>query len=188
MKFFSLINIFPPGVNAKGQQVFLKDIWPTREEIQAVERQYVIPGMFKEVYQKIEVRSRPTRPQVAKGTPLLCVISEDLEASGGVNYRMWHVFLQRTKGMVLSHFSPVTHIFTNPPHPRCSQIWTSGWQPQVERPRVVCDSWAALHNSPFLTWGVASSVVEDHLGYYHVSLRWSQLVECTSQNYLDALE
>ncbi|XP_045418952.1 cytoplasmic aconitate hydratase [Lemur catta] len=44
----------PLGVNAKGQQVFLKDIWPSREEIQAVERQYVIPGMFKEVYQKIE--------------------------------------------------------------------------------------------------------------------------------------
>lgn len=45
-------------MNAKGQQVFLKDIWPTREEIQAVERQFVIPGMFKEVYQKIEVRAR----------------------------------------------------------------------------------------------------------------------------------
>ncbi|XP_060011171.1 cytoplasmic aconitate hydratase isoform X2 [Lagenorhynchus albirostris] len=44
----------PLGVNAKGQQVFLRDIWPTRDEIQAVERQYVIPGMFKEVYQKIE--------------------------------------------------------------------------------------------------------------------------------------
>ncbi|KAF6122883.1 aconitase 1 [Phyllostomus discolor] len=44
----------PLGVNAKGQQVFLKDIWPSREEIQAVECKYVIPGMFKEVYQKIE--------------------------------------------------------------------------------------------------------------------------------------
>lgn len=44
----------PLGVNAKGQQVFLKDIWPSREEIQAVEWKYVIPGMFKEVYQKIE--------------------------------------------------------------------------------------------------------------------------------------
>ncbi|KAM6183143.1 cytoplasmic aconitate hydratase [Erethizon dorsatum] len=44
----------PLGINAKGQQVFLRDIWPTRDEIQAVERQYVIPGMFKEVYQKIE--------------------------------------------------------------------------------------------------------------------------------------
>ncbi|XP_054843074.1 cytoplasmic aconitate hydratase [Eublepharis macularius] len=44
----------PLGVNAEGKKVFLKDIWPLREEIHAVERQYVIPGMFKEVYQKIE--------------------------------------------------------------------------------------------------------------------------------------
>ncbi|KAL7988643.1 hypothetical protein Chor_007562 [Crotalus horridus] len=35
-------------------EIFLKDIWPLRDEIQAIERQYVIPGMFKEVYQKIE--------------------------------------------------------------------------------------------------------------------------------------
>ncbi|XP_074850794.1 cytoplasmic aconitate hydratase [Carettochelys insculpta] len=44
----------PLGVSAEGKKIFLKDIWPTRDEIQAVERQYVIPGMFKEVYQKIE--------------------------------------------------------------------------------------------------------------------------------------
>ncbi|XP_060618506.2 cytoplasmic aconitate hydratase [Anolis sagrei] len=44
----------PLGVNAQGKKIFLKDIWPLREEIQAVERQHVIPGMFKEVYQKIE--------------------------------------------------------------------------------------------------------------------------------------
>ncbi|XP_019372571.1 PREDICTED: cytoplasmic aconitate hydratase [Gavialis gangeticus] len=44
----------PLGVNAEGKMIFLRDIWPTRDEIQAVERQYVIPGMFKEVYKKIE--------------------------------------------------------------------------------------------------------------------------------------
>uniref|UniRef100_A0A803Y9Z1 aconitate hydratase n=1 Tax=Meleagris gallopavo TaxID=9103 RepID=A0A803Y9Z1_MELGA len=44
----------PLGINASGKKIFLKDIWPTRNEIQAVERQFVIPGMFKEVYQKIE--------------------------------------------------------------------------------------------------------------------------------------
>nr|XP_060618506.1 cytoplasmic aconitate hydratase [Anolis sagrei ordinatus]XP_060618507.1 cytoplasmic aconitate hydratase [Anolis sagrei ordinatus]XP_060618508.1 cytoplasmic aconitate hydratase [Anolis sagrei ordinatus] len=44
----------PLGVNSQGKKIFLKDIWPLREEIQAVERQHVIPGMFKEVYQKIE--------------------------------------------------------------------------------------------------------------------------------------
>lgn len=72
MKFISLINIFSPGVNAKGQQVFLKDIWPTRDEIQAVERQYVIPGMFKEVYQKIEVRSLPQCQGEVAPLRLLC--------------------------------------------------------------------------------------------------------------------
>uniref|UniRef100_A0A4W5KII2 Cytoplasmic aconitate hydratase n=1 Tax=Hucho hucho TaxID=62062 RepID=A0A4W5KII2_9TELE len=42
------------SLNNKGKEVFLRDIWPTRDEIQAVERQFVIPAMFKEVYEKIE--------------------------------------------------------------------------------------------------------------------------------------
>lgn len=54
--FFNVMYAwFPAGVNAEGNKIFLRDIWPTRDEIQAVERQYVIPGMFKEVYKKIEV-------------------------------------------------------------------------------------------------------------------------------------
>uniref|UniRef100_A0A673VUF0 Aconitase 1 n=1 Tax=Salmo trutta TaxID=8032 RepID=A0A673VUF0_SALTR len=44
----------PIALNNKGKAVFLRDIWPTRQEIQAVERQFVIPAMFKEVYEKIE--------------------------------------------------------------------------------------------------------------------------------------
>ncbi|KAM9717826.1 cytoplasmic aconitate hydratase [Menidia menidia] len=44
----------PIAINSEGNEVFLKDIWPTREEIQAVERTFVIPSMFKEVYEKIE--------------------------------------------------------------------------------------------------------------------------------------
>uniref|UniRef100_A0AAR2LUH8 Cytoplasmic aconitate hydratase n=1 Tax=Pygocentrus nattereri TaxID=42514 RepID=A0AAR2LUH8_PYGNA len=44
----------PIAVNAEGKEIFLRDIWPTREEIQAVERQFVIPAMFKEVYEKVE--------------------------------------------------------------------------------------------------------------------------------------
>ncbi|XP_069818181.1 cytoplasmic aconitate hydratase [Dendropsophus ebraccatus] len=44
----------PLGVNADGKPVFLRDVWPTRDEIQAVESKCVIPGMFKEVYEKIE--------------------------------------------------------------------------------------------------------------------------------------
>nr|XP_054365526.1 cytoplasmic aconitate hydratase [Mirounga angustirostris] len=62
----------PLGVNAKGQQVFLKDIWPTRDEIQAVERQYVIPGMFKEVYQKIETVNERWNALAAPSDKLYC--------------------------------------------------------------------------------------------------------------------
>lgn len=56
--------------------MYLRDVWPTREEIQAVERTFVIPSMFKEVYQKIEVppprrRGRGRRPGAGL-TWLLC--------------------------------------------------------------------------------------------------------------------
>lgn len=44
----------PIAINTEGKEVYLRDIWPTREEIQAVERTFVIPSMFKEVYEKIE--------------------------------------------------------------------------------------------------------------------------------------
>ncbi|GAB0094873.1 cytoplasmic aconitate hydratase [Sergentomyia squamirostris] len=47
----------PLGTRADGSKVFLRDIWPTRQEIHAVEQKYVIPAMFQEVYGKIEVGS-----------------------------------------------------------------------------------------------------------------------------------
>ncbi|KAH8267273.1 hypothetical protein KR018_000674, partial [Drosophila ironensis] len=47
----------PLGVDAQGNKVFLRDIWPTRSEIQEVENKHVIPAMFREVYSKIELGS-----------------------------------------------------------------------------------------------------------------------------------
>ncbi|KAL0809096.1 hypothetical protein ABMA28_012722, partial [Loxostege sticticalis] len=47
----------PLGKRADGSPVFLRDIWPTRAQIQEVEDKFVIPGMFKEVYEKIELGS-----------------------------------------------------------------------------------------------------------------------------------
>lgn len=43
----------PIGFSPNGQAVYLRDIWPTRSEIQEVEKQFVLPEMFKEVYGKI---------------------------------------------------------------------------------------------------------------------------------------
>ncbi|XP_063545004.1 cytoplasmic aconitate hydratase-like [Cydia strobilella] len=47
----------PLGKRADGSPVFLREIWPTRAEIQEVENKHVIPNMFKEVYEKIELGS-----------------------------------------------------------------------------------------------------------------------------------
>lgn len=47
----------PIGTNKKGEKVFLRDIWPSRDEIHNVEIKHVIPAMFKEVYEKIELGS-----------------------------------------------------------------------------------------------------------------------------------
>jgi len=44
----------PIGHNASGEAVFLRDIWPSRSDIQTVEKKSVVPTMFKEVYSKIK--------------------------------------------------------------------------------------------------------------------------------------
>uniref|UniRef100_A0A1B0G521 Cytoplasmic aconitate hydratase n=2 Tax=Glossina morsitans morsitans TaxID=37546 RepID=A0A1B0G521_GLOMM len=46
------------GIDNDGKKVFLRDIWPTRNEIQEVENKHVIPAMFQEVYSKIELGSQ----------------------------------------------------------------------------------------------------------------------------------
>ena len=42
------------GHRSDGTDIYLRDIWPTRTEIQAVEQRFVIPAMFKEVYSRLE--------------------------------------------------------------------------------------------------------------------------------------
>ena len=41
------------GYDQAGLPVFLRDIWPSRPNVQEVERQYVVPIMFEETYSKI---------------------------------------------------------------------------------------------------------------------------------------
>ncbi|GFS21117.1 aconitate hydratase [Elysia marginata] len=43
----------PLGTNAEGKPVFLRDIWPSREQIQKVEKEFVVPAMFQDVYSRI---------------------------------------------------------------------------------------------------------------------------------------
>lgn len=45
----------PIGISSKtNQPVFLKDIWPTRQEVQETIQKHVLPGMFNEVYSNIK--------------------------------------------------------------------------------------------------------------------------------------
>lgn len=47
----------PLGKRSDGTSVFLRDIWPTRKEIQAIEQEFVIPAMFQQVYSRIQLGS-----------------------------------------------------------------------------------------------------------------------------------
>lgn len=44
----------PLGISADGKPVYLRDVWPTKEEIEVVEQSHVVESMFREVYQNIE--------------------------------------------------------------------------------------------------------------------------------------
>jgi aconitate hydratase len=49
----------PLGIcNKTNKEIFLKDIWPTRKEIQELETTYVIPEMFNKIYDKITVGNK----------------------------------------------------------------------------------------------------------------------------------
>lgn len=43
----------PIGHNAEGKAVFLRDIWPSRDEVQATVQKHVLPQMFQKVYADI---------------------------------------------------------------------------------------------------------------------------------------
>ncbi|KAM5300351.1 cytoplasmic aconitate hydratase [Ctenodactylus gundi] len=121
----------PLGVNAKGQQIFLKDIWPTRDEIQAVERQYVIPGMFKEVYQKIEtvneswnVLAAPSeklylwnpKSTYIKSPPFFENLTLDLQSPKSIVDA--YVLLNLGDSVTTDHISPAGNIARNSPAAR----------------------------------------------------------------------
>eukprot|EP00096_Caligus_rogercresseyi_P008843 TRINITY_DN2867_c0_g1_i1.p1 TRINITY_DN2867_c0_g1~~TRINITY_DN2867_c0_g1_i1.p1 ORF type:complete len:899 (+),score=272.32 TRINITY_DN2867_c0_g1_i1:279-2975(+) len=41
------------GYDADNEPIFLRDIWPTRDEIRVVEKKFIVPSMFEDVYSKV---------------------------------------------------------------------------------------------------------------------------------------
>ena len=46
------------GVTSEGKEVYLREVWPSREEVQQVEEQEVISSIFRELRSRMEVRRR----------------------------------------------------------------------------------------------------------------------------------
>lgn len=46
------------GVTSEGKEVYLCDVWPSREEVQQIEEDTVISSIFKDVKSRMEVRRR----------------------------------------------------------------------------------------------------------------------------------
>ncbi|XP_075943317.1 cytoplasmic aconitate hydratase isoform X2 [Anarhichas minor] len=116
----------PVAINSEGKEVFLRDIWPTREEIQAVERTFVIPSMFKEVYEKIERVNERWNALVApsdklytwdpkstyiKSPPFFHGLTKELPLSKSIQDA--YVLLNLGDSVTTDHISPAGNIARN---------------------------------------------------------------------------
>ncbi|XP_063836172.1 cytoplasmic aconitate hydratase-like [Ostrinia nubilalis] len=121
----------PLGNRPDGSPVFLRDIWPTRSDIQEVENKFVIPGMFKEVYEKIEQGSPSWQalsvPQgklygwdvsstYIKRPPFFDGMSRDLPPISGI--KSARCLLLLGDSVTTDHISPAGSIARNSPAAR----------------------------------------------------------------------
>ncbi|XP_069015152.1 cytoplasmic aconitate hydratase [Embiotoca jacksoni] len=116
----------PIGINSEGKEIFLRDIWPTREEIQAVETIFVIPSMFKEVYEKVEKVNERWNSLVApadklytwdpkstyiKSPPFFDGLTMKLQPPNSINDA--YVLLNLGDSVTTDHISPAGNIARN---------------------------------------------------------------------------
>ncbi|XP_036406679.1 cytoplasmic aconitate hydratase [Megalops cyprinoides] len=121
----------PLAVNSQGKEIFLRDIWPTREEIQEVERRFVIPAMFKEVYEKVEnVNERwnslkapsdklytwDPKSTYIKSPPFFDGLTKELQPPKSVTDA--YVLLNFGDSVTTDHISPAGNIARNSPAAR----------------------------------------------------------------------
>lgn len=111
--------------------MYLRDIWPTREQIHAVEQKYVLPAMFKEVYSKITNGNAQwnsldapdsllypwdEKSTYIKSPPFFAGMTLDLPPLEGVKDA--HVLLNLGDSVTTDHISPAGSISRNSPAAR----------------------------------------------------------------------
>ncbi|XP_047497395.1 cytoplasmic aconitate hydratase-like isoform X1 [Penaeus chinensis] len=121
----------PLGHNDAGEAVFLRDIWPSRETIQAVEQEHVVPAMFKDVYARIttgnERWNKLEAPQgklypwdssstYIKSPPFFEGMTKELPTMSGIIDA--HVLLNLGDSVTTDHISPAGSIARNSPAAR----------------------------------------------------------------------
>ena len=121
----------PIGISNEGREVYLREIWPSRLEIQEVEKQYVIPSMFKQVYEKIQLGSTNWQSLVAptgklypwdvtstyiKHPPFFVGMTRDLPTKEPIKNAC--VLLNLGDSITTDHISPAGSIARNSPAAR----------------------------------------------------------------------
>ncbi|KAK7095904.1 cytoplasmic aconitate hydratase-like isoform X2 [Littorina saxatilis] len=116
----------PLGTNLEGKPVFLRDIWPSRDEIMAVEQQHVVPAMFNDVYSRIskgnsrwnaldipesELYAWDEKSTYIKNPPFFQTMTKELSPPPGVKDA--HVLLNLGDSVTTDHISPAGSIARN---------------------------------------------------------------------------
>lgn len=119
------------GHDPSGNPVYLRDIWPTREQIHAVEQKHVLPAMFKEVYSKITngnlqwnsldapdslLYPWDDKSTYIKSPPFFAGMTLDLPHMEGVKNA--HALLNLGDSVTTDHISPAGSISRNSPAAR----------------------------------------------------------------------
>lgn len=125
------LNKDPLGCGSDGKPVYLREIWPSREEIQAVESEHVLPSMFKEVYAKVETGSKHWQaldapisllyPWDSKSTYIKCPPFFDAmerEPKPTLSIDGAYVLLNLGDSVTTDHISPAGSIARNSPAAR----------------------------------------------------------------------
>ncbi|KAK3096001.1 hypothetical protein FSP39_021854 [Pinctada imbricata] len=121
----------PLGINSEGNPVYLRDIWPTRAQIQAIEKEFVVPAMFTDVYSRIQKGNKrwnslvapegmlypwDTKSTYIKSPPFFEKMTKDLSEVTGVKDA--YVLLNFGDSVTTDHISPAGSIARNSPAAR----------------------------------------------------------------------
>ncbi|KAK6179534.1 hypothetical protein SNE40_011866 [Patella caerulea] len=121
----------PLGMKEDGSPIFLRDIWPSREDIMKVEKEFVVPSMFKDVYSKItegnkrwnslEVPDSMLYPWDEKSTyikspPFFEKMTKEIQPPSSIENA--YVLLNLGDSVTTDHISPAGSIARNSPAAR----------------------------------------------------------------------